>query len=314
MPWRARSLVEERRAFIDLVAAGETFAAACRAFGVSRQTGYKWYYRFERGDGNMAALQDLSRRPHTIRAVTTATREEVLRLRDQYGWRIARLTTALRAEGVQIGRTSVSTILKSSGRITPTDAGAPEWIHKLLVSSELPSDVPTFIRDPELLNRLSHKLRFGSSSDRKKAATILAQLKGIRIHIVAECLTITPHTIMRYENLFTTGGTDALFAGRKSKIDDSPHSSAVLSMLHSPPLAAGINRATWRMVDLQRVLCEKGHHLSEARIRRIIKNAGYKWRRARLVLTSNDPLYESKLRSYQADIGQTQARRGILLN
>ncbi len=52
---------------------------------------------------------------------------------------------------------------------------------------------------------------------------------------------------------------------------------------------------TWKMADLQRVLREKGHRLSEGRIRRIIKAGGYRWRRARLVLTSNDPEYEGKL-------------------
>src|SRR6185436_10880134 len=49
--------------------------------------------------------------------------------------------------------------------------------------------------------------------------------------------------------------------------------------------------------DLQRVLREKGHQLSEKRIRRIIKAGGYRWRRARVVLTSNDPEYETKLKS-----------------
>jgi hypothetical protein len=49
------------------------------------------------------------------------------------------------------------------------------------------------------------------------------------------------------------------------------------------------------MKGLKRALRDKGHLLSQSRIRRIIKAAGYKWRRARVVLTSNDPKYETKL-------------------
>src|SRR5260370_23350633 len=49
------------------------------------------------------------------------------------------------------------------------------------------------------------------------------------------------------------------------------------------------------MVDLRRVLAETGHPLSENRIRRIFKTGGFRWRRAKLVLTSNDPDYQVKL-------------------
>lgn len=49
------------------------------------------------------------------------------------------------------------------------------------------------------------------------------------------------------------------------------------------------------MEDPHNVLAQTGHRMSEGRIRRIIKAAGYRWRKAKTVLTSNDPKYQSKL-------------------
>ena len=76
---------------------------------------------------------------------------------------------------------------------------------------------------------------------------------------------------------------------------DEEHQGAVFALLHSPPSSYGINRTTWRMEDLHNVLAETGHRISESRIRRIIKAGGFRWRKAKTVLTSNDPRYQSKL-------------------
>ena len=39
------------------------FAALCRTYGISRETGYKWVRRYLAAQGRMEALQDRSRRP-----------------------------------------------------------------------------------------------------------------------------------------------------------------------------------------------------------------------------------------------------------
>jgi len=49
------------------------------------------------------------------------------------------------------------------------------------------------------------------------------------------------------------------------------------------------------MADLKRVMSEKGFPIALANIRQIIRNAGYKFRKARKVLTSTDPKYREKL-------------------
>lgn len=60
MPW-AGSVSSQRLEFVRLVLSGLGVAEACRRFGISRPTGYKWLARFE-SDG-LEGLEDRSRRP-----------------------------------------------------------------------------------------------------------------------------------------------------------------------------------------------------------------------------------------------------------
>ena len=55
------------------------------------------------------------------------------------------------------------------------------------------------------------------------------------------------------------------------------------------------------MKDLRQVLFEvKGIDASYHVIRKIIRNAGYRWKKAKVVLTSNDPEYREKLTHIQS--------------
>ena len=74
----------------------------------------------------------------------------------------------------------------------------------------------------------------------------------------------------------------------------------MFEVLHSPPSAHDINRTTWKMDDLRTVLMDRGVDLSRETIRAIIRDAGYRWRKAREVLTSNDPEYREKLKRMTA--------------
>ncbi len=71
--------------------------------------------------------------------------------------------------------------------------------------------------------------------------------------------------------------------------------NAVFGILHEPPSNYGINRTTWTMDQLSRILRQTGHPVCPGVIRKIIKLAGYRWRKARIVLTSNDPTFSEKL-------------------
>src|SRR5215469_18925227 len=47
MPWKERSIVEERMRFVLRLKDGESMASLCREFGISRVTGYKIYARYK---------------------------------------------------------------------------------------------------------------------------------------------------------------------------------------------------------------------------------------------------------------------------
>jgi transposase-like protein/transposase len=72
------------------------------------------------------------------------------------------------------------------------------------------------------------------------------------------------------------------------------------AVFHSPPSQHGFNRTTWRVADLQSVLKASGAPLGRHAIRTIIRSAGYRWRKARKVLTSGDPDYRAKLDNIQS--------------
>jgi len=64
------------------------------------------------------------------------------------------------------------------------------------------------------------------------------------------------------------------------------------------------------MADLTRVLREKAQPACPDVIRRTTKAAGYRWRKARIVLTSSDPDYTEKLgrvRSILSGLGGDEA-------
>jgi transposase len=133
---------------------------------------------------------------------------------------------------------------------------------------------------------------------RNRAVAVLCRLRGISNTPVCSFLHISRPTLCRYWKKFNRGGTKMLFtdktrSDKKSTIESNKN--AVFALLHTPPATYGINRTTWRMDDLKSKLSEEGHLMSCDVIHTIIKEAGWKWRHARVVLTSNDPDYRAKV-------------------
>jgi transposase len=61
MPWKESSVMEERLRFVARLLDGEGMSDVCRAFGISRKTGYKIFNRYK--EHGLEALTDRSRRP-----------------------------------------------------------------------------------------------------------------------------------------------------------------------------------------------------------------------------------------------------------
>jgi hypothetical protein len=109
---------------------------------------------------------------------------------------------------------------------------------------------------------------------------------------------------MEHWRTYSKHGVQALFQSYRTtvsrKSEDEATKQAVFSLLHSPPSAFNINRTTWRMIDLKTCLAAKGVCLSKDILREIMRSAGYTWRKAKVVLTSNDPEYRKKVEHIQS--------------
>jgi len=154
----------------------------------------------------------------------------------------------------------------------------------------------------------------GERPARNRALVVLAYARGINSSPICSFLQISKGSLFRYWRDFQQGGTEKLFF-RKPRSDKKACipaiQNAVFSLLHSPPSAHGFNRTTWRLADMKAVLGEEHNDaISCDVIREIIVNAGWKWRLARRVLTSNDPEYREKvdrIKKTLAELGKDEA-------
>jgi transposase len=188
-----------------------------------------------------------------------------------------------------------------------------EWMRAVLQKDISREALRRDVGDVPDLDVLLDRLYEERLSDRNRAMTVLADRHGLSGRIVCGFLGIDNKTRCKYLRAFESGGQAALFQRKTNsnrKFDDEEVKQAVFRLLHEPPSNYGINRTTWIMPDLARVLRETGHPACPEVIRRITKAAGYRWRKARVVLTSSDPNYTEKLnhiRSILSGLGPDEA-------
>ena len=142
---------------------------------------------------------------------------------------------------------------------------------------------------------------------RNRAVVVAAHLKGIPARSIAPFLRINRHTVREYCLHATKAGLHKLFdLSRKAvkKADDQCYRDALFKILHAPPSVFGLNRTSWRMSDLKSTLAAQGLLISRENIREIIRNAGFRFRKAKKVLTSTDPDYRKKLQEITAILQQ----------
>jgi transposase len=172
-----------------------------------------------------------------------------------------------------------------------------------IIEREFPSDTAS---------GLVGLIKGGRLQERKKALAVLGCMKGIRKSVIARCLQMSRRTVSRYFSRFANDGLNALIPAKGTKPKNDPECEQLLfSLLHSPPSTHGINRTSWRMDDLHRMMTEKGHRTSRRRIHALIKAAGFKWRKAKVVLTSNDPAYHNKVAVIKQILSSLQEDEGF---
>jgi transposase len=184
--------------------------------------------------------------------------------------------------------------------VTRSISAAQQWLTELVNGSRSLEILSREADDSSDLATLLYSLKNGRRIERKKAATILARKRGIPTATVSVILHSSRPTIRRWSNLYSEGGVSALFGSitqrSTTRSGDPEKTQNLLEILHQKPASFGINRTGWTQPALiQAYKNTYGEGISRSTISRLIKNAGYGWRKARRVLTSPDPNYRDKV-------------------
>jgi transposase InsO family protein len=126
MPWRETSVTEERLAFVQAARLAKRggFAELCRAYGISRPTGYLWLRRIQEYRWILEAIADKSRRPKGSPNQTPEWLEEkVVDWRRRTGWGGKKIREKLLQSGIELKVITINRILKRRGLITERELG-----------------------------------------------------------------------------------------------------------------------------------------------------------------------------------------------
>lgn len=119
MPFRERSVVDEREEFVRLaLSPGANRRELCRRFGISRSKGYKWLARYA-AEG-WAGLVDRSRRPRrSPRRSEASVEAAVLHLREASNgaWGGRKIARVLSREGRAPAASTITEILRRHGKL-----------------------------------------------------------------------------------------------------------------------------------------------------------------------------------------------------
>ena len=128
MPW-VGSVMDQRLAFVGWVESGLSISEACRRYGISRPTGYKWLSRYQ-ADG-IAGLADRSRRPYRSPDQTdTVIEARVVAVREQFPtWGGRKIRAFLLRQGHQRvpAASTITRILTRHGLIEPSPPRSRSW-------------------------------------------------------------------------------------------------------------------------------------------------------------------------------------------
>jgi transposase len=137
-------------------------------------------------------------------------------------------------------------------------------------------------------------------------------MDGLKAASVARDFRVSTKTVFKWTARFHAEGSVGL-NDRSSR----PHriarrhlqpgkelSDAVFALLHKPPRDSGFNRTTWRLADLHSALRGQGVLTTRHNLSAVIKEAGYQWKKARITLTSSDPLYNEKVEAIKRALSE----------
>lgn len=174
-----------------------------------------------------------------------------------------------------------------------------DWLIQAMKGPQTVSWTEKMRLRPQDTSELLNKVANGSYWERKKALILLGKMLGIRVKTLSRTFSTSHDTVVRSWRRFNAMGIESISrrcpGPAPTKAADERIKAAVFSIIHSPPSEHNINRTSWKFEDIRNCLYKQGIHVSKNLIGKIIRKAGYKWRRAKTVLTSNDPKYREKL-------------------
>lgn len=185
------------------------------------------------------------------------------------------------------------------------------WLNSIAVGRISNSEISRWTGPLEDLSELMDIVNSGNRIMRNRALSVLAVKSGQPLRRTANALGINRKSCRRYIGLHSDFGASGLLHRKRAsnrKVDDEQLKAKLFEILHEPPSTYNINRTTWRMADLREVLCQQGHPACEDVLRTIIRKAGYRWCKARVVLTSRDPEYREKLKVVQDILSKLSSR------
>ena len=131
---------------------------------------------------------------------------------------------------------------------------------------------------------------------------------------VAAAFGVSRETLHKWLRRYRTGGPKALVdrscrpdrIHRKYPPPTDELKNVLFKTLHAPPRDHGFNRTTWRIGDLVTTLSGLGYRVNERTVSQLIREGGYRWKKAKVVLTSNDPKFREKLDRVRGTLAQLE--------
>lgn len=235
-----------------------------------------------------------------------AHRETIVRLLSDCDNNLSKVHRALSGSGTALPYSTLAAFCRRHNLVdtgsnpTRSISRARQWLSEILNGVLSVSDLQSQLGDASDLSILLSHLKHSRARHRKKASAILASKRNIPLSIIAVALYSSRSTIRHYIRVYVTSGAERLFAWNTTRLPvaaaDAIKKTRVLELLHNKPSFYGINRMNWTQPALFRAYAQSyGEALARSALTRLLRAAGYRWKKARRVLTSPDPFYHEKV-------------------